>query len=72
MSAPIIVVRETTTRAELAEILTLTDHTTRGELEVAIAALRAKAVRYSLHDRRRADIDDEVDLLVTEWLASEA
>lgn len=48
--------------------IVINDHATRAEIAEAIAALRAKAVRYSLHDRRRVDIDDEVDLLVSEWM----
>ena len=54
-----------------SETIRITDEATRGELEGAIAALRAKAVRYSLHDRRRTDIDDEVDVLVADWLEAE-
>lgn len=50
----------------------ITDEATRPELAEAIAALRARAVRYSRHDPRRAEIDDEVDLLVGEWLAAPA
>lgn len=48
--------------------IVITDQATRAEIAEAIAALRAKAVRYSLHDRRRVEIDDEVDLLVSEWM----
>ena len=52
--------------------IVITDQATRAEIAVAIAALRTKATRYSLHDRRRVEIDDEVDLLVEDWMSAEA
>lgn len=52
--------------------LVITDDATRAEIAEAIAHLRAKAQRLSRHDPRRAEIDDEVDLLVDEYLAADA
>lgn len=51
----VVVISETSPRAEIAE---------------AIKVLRAKAERYARQDRRRDEIDAEVDDLVEEWLAA--
>ena len=52
--------------------LRITDHSTRAQIADAIAALRAKAVRYSVRDPKRAAIDAEVDGLVDQWLEADA
>lgn len=54
----------------MATIVRVTDDATREDLAEAIGHLRAKAVRYSLHDPRRLEIDEEVDLLVADLLAA--
>lgn len=51
------------------DVLVVGSHSTRAEIEQAIAALRAKAKRYSRKDPRRDEIDGEVDRLVEEWIA---
>lgn len=51
-------------------IVKVTDDATRADLAEAIAHLRAKAQRYSRHDPRRTELDDEIDLLVAEWLVA--
>ena len=55
-----------------AMIHRVTDHATRAELAEAIAVLRTRAVRYSVKDPRRTEIDVEVDRLVDRWLRAEA
>lgn len=52
----------------MTDILVVTNTSTRAELEAAIQALRTKAKRYSLNDRRRLEIDDECDALVDQWM----
>lgn len=52
------------------EVIHLTDDSTRAEIERAVTALRAKAVRWSRSDPRRAEVDAECDELVTMWLAA--
>lgn len=56
----------------MTQAIVVTDASTRAELEAAIAALRAKAKRYSAKDSRRLAIDDECDALVDQWLAAGA
>lgn len=51
--------------------LVIGSHSTRAEIEQAIAALRTKAKRYSREDPRRDEIDVEVDRLVEEWIAAQ-
>ena len=52
-----------------AMIHRVTDHgMTRQEIADAIAALRARAVRHSVKDPRRTEIDVEVDRLVDRWV----
>ena len=55
-----------------AQIIRVTDDATRDQIAAAIGALRAKAVRLSVKDPKRWAIDDEVDELVSDWLAAEA
>ena len=43
---------------------------TVSEIAEVIGVLRERAKRYSLNDRRRLDIDAEVDDLVNDWLAA--
>lgn len=50
----------------------VTDEATRAEIEEAIAELRRRAQRLSRHDPRRGEIDEEVDLLVDDWLEARA
>lgn len=52
-----------------AEIIKVTDHATRHEIEQAIVALRAKVQRMPAHwVDRRAEVSDEIDELVTDWI----
>lgn len=50
-------------------IVRVSEASTRAEIAEAIRVLRAKAERYARQDRRRDEIDAEVDVLVEEWLA---
>ena len=51
--------------------IVITDHATRAEIAEAITVLRARAKRLSVHDPRRWEIDDEVDELVSDFLAAD-
>lgn len=55
----------------MTTIVRVSAGSSRAEIETAIATLRTKAKRYSRHDRRRDDIDAEVDSLVEDWLEAE-
>jgi hypothetical protein len=48
------------------------DHSTRVEIEAAIAVLRVKAQRWSRVDPRRTEVDAEVDALVEQWMVAES
>lgn len=49
--------------------IVITDHATRAEIEQAIVLLRDKQKRMPSHwVDRRAEISDEIDELVTDWL----
>ena len=53
------------------DVLVVSDHSSRADIEQAIAALRTKAKRYSRKDPRRDEIDVEVDRLVEGWIAAQ-
>lgn len=49
--------------------IVITDHATRAEIEQAIVLLRNKQKRMPSHwVDRRAEVGDEIDELVTDWL----
>lgn len=51
------------------DMLVISDTSSVEDIKAAIVALRAKAVRYSLTDPKRAAIDVEVERLVDRVLA---
>jgi len=50
-------------------VLRISDTSPAVDIEAAIVALRAKAVRWSRADPRRAEVDAQVDELVVQRLA---
>lgn len=56
-----------------AEIIRVHEHDTRANIEAAIAALRIKQQRMPAHwVDRRAEVADEIDELVEQWLETPA
>lgn len=54
-------------------VLKISDTSTRGEIEQAITALKAKYDRLPAHYTRQRDpIMDEIETLVDQWIAAEA
>lgn len=54
-------------------VIRITDESTRPQIEQAIAALRAKQDRMPAHwTKRRGEVGDEIDGLVTMWLRASA
>ncbi len=54
----------------MSDTIVVTDATTRAEIEALIADCRKRAVRYSINDRRRLRLDEQVDCLVEDWIAA--